>query len=418
MRLRLGGLWKKGDFVKLWSAQTISLIGSEITYLAIPLTAVTMLKATPAQMGLLNAMAGLPALLLGLFVGLWVDQQRRRPLLIGADIGRMLLLLVIPVGALLGWLRMEHLYLLGLGLAALGFLFGVAHRSYLPSLVGRDQLVEANSKLELGGSLADIAGPAAAGGLVQALTAPIAIAADAVTFLISALFLSIIRTQEPAPPRPKGTSHFKKGIGEGLSFIFRNSLLRPLAGCIGTLSFFNSVLEALFILYVADELGLEAGLLGIIFAVGSVGAILGALVPGLLARRLGLGRAMCAGLFLIAAGDVLIPLVGKSMPPALIVSLLIAAQFFFEMGIVIFSATQVSVRQAATPDALLGRMNATVLFVSEAMIPLGSLLGGVLGEALGLRAVLLLAVGGELLSVLWLLLSPLGALRQPPLQAQ
>ena len=414
MRLRLAGLWRHADFVKLWAGQTISLFGSRITFLALPLTAVLVLEATPAQMGFLTAAGAIPSLLVGLFVGVWVDHRRRRPILIAADLGRAALLVVIPIAAILGVLRIEYLYIVVFVGGTLGLFFDVAHRSFLPSLVGREQLVEGNSKLEMSRSVAEIVGPGVAGGLVQLVTAPIAIAVDAISFLISALFLGLIRTPEPAPNPSEQRQNIWGEIGEGLRLVSSNRLLRAVAGCIGTVSLFNSVLEAVFILYLTRELGIGPGLLGLIFAGGSVGFLLGTLLPGWVTRRFGLGPGMIGGLLLVGLSDLLIPLVDGSMVVVVVVIVLMVAQFFFGLGFVIFNTGQVSLRQAVTPDRLQGRMNATMSFIAGAVVPLGGLLGGGLGETIGLRPTLLLAALGEILTVLWLILSPMRSLREQP----
>jgi MFS family permease len=406
-------LWRHADFVKLWASQTISLFGSQITLLALPITAALVLNATPVQMGLLTAAGAISSLLVGLFVGVWVDRYRRRPILIAADVGRAAALAVIPIAAMFadklhpGALRIELLYVVAFVVGTLTLFFDVAHRSFLPSLIGSQQLVEGNSKLELSGSVAEILGPGVAGGLVQLVSAPIAIAVDVASFLISALFLGAIRTPEPAP-RPSGEQQNVGGqIREGLTLVFGDRLLRAIAGCIGTVSLFNSVLEAVFILYVTRELGLGPGLLGLIFSSGSVGLLLGTFLPGWLARRLGLGSGIIGGLLLVGLSDLLIPLLNPSMAVVTIAPVLVVAQFFFGLGMVVFSIGQVSLRQTITPDHLQGRMNATMSFVAWGVVPLGGLLGGVLGETTGLRQTLFLAAGGELLAVLWLLLSPI-----------
>ncbi|HEY43555.1 MAG TPA: MFS transporter [Anaerolineae bacterium] len=413
MRMRFNGLWRDVNFTKLWTGQAISLFGSQITFLALPLTAVLVLDATPSQMGILMAVEALPTLLMGLFVGVWVDHYRRRPILIMADLGRAVLLSVIPVVAILGLLRIEHLYIVCFLVSVLALFFGVAHRSFLPSLVEREQLVEANSKLELSNSVAEIVGPGVAGGLVQVVTAPIAIAVDAISFLVSALLLGLIRVSEPVP-KPAKQQNIWKEIGEGLELVLRDRLLRPIAGCLSTLYFFNSVLEAVFILYVSQEVGIGAGLLGLIFAVGSVGFLVGALLPGWIVRRFGWGPGIMMGLLLVGLSDLLVPLVSGSVVVAVAVVVLMTAQFFFGLGLVIFNAGQVSLRQAMTPDELQGRMNATMSFIAGAVVPLGGLLGGALGETIGLRPTLLLAALGEILSVLWLLLSPMRSQREQP----
>jgi len=414
MRFRFNRLWRDANFMKLWAGQAISLFGSQITFLALPLTAVLVLDATPVQMGILMAVEALPSLLMGLFVGVWVDYYRRRPILIAADLGRGVLLAVVPVAAILGLLRIEHLYIVCFLVGTLGLFFGVAHRSFLPSLVGREQLVEANSKLELSNSVAEIVGPGVAGGLVQVLTAPIAIAVDAISFFISALLLGLIRLSEPAPKPAAERQNIGKEIGEGLALVLRDSLLRPIAGCLSTLNLFNGLLEAIFILYVTQELGIEASLLGLIFAGGSVGFLVGALLPGWVIRRFGLGPGIMVGLLLVGLSDLLIPLVAGSVVVAVAVAVLVTAQFFFGLGLVIFNAGQVSLRQAMTPNELQGRMNATMSFLAGGVVPLGGLLGGALGETIGLRPTLFLAALGEILSVLWLLLSPIRLQREQP----
>ena len=413
-RLRFAGLWRHADFVKLWVGQTISSFGSQITFLALPLTAVLILDATPAQMGFLTAAGAIPSLLVGLFVGVWVDRYRRRPILIAADLGRAALLMVIPVAAMLGVLRIEYLYIVAFLVGALELFFDVAHRSFLPSLVEREQLVEGNSKLAMSRSVAEILGPGVAGGLVQWVTAPIAIAVDAISFLISALFLRGIRTPEPEPRPSDERQNIWGEVGEGLRLVSGNRLLRAIAGCIGTLGLFNSVLEAVFVLYVTRELGIGPGLLGLAFASGSIGFLVGTLLTGWVTRRFGLGLGLIGGLLLVGLSDLLIPLVNDSMTVVVIILVLMTAQFFFGLGFVIFNTGQVSLRQAITPDRLQGRMNAVMSFVGWSIVPLGGLLGGGLGEIMGLRLTLLLAALGEILAVLWLLLSPMRSLHEQP----
>jgi MFS family permease len=414
MHLRFKGLWRDANFKKLWAGQAISLFGSQITFLALPLTAVLVLNATSSQMGILTAVEALPSLLIGLLVGVWVDHYRRRPMMIAADLGRAVLLGIIPVTAVLGVLRIEHLYLVGFLVSALGLFFVVAHRSFLPSLVGRGHLVDANSKLELSNSVAEIVGPGIAGGLVQIATAPLAIAVDAISHLASALLLGSIRVSEPVPSPTEQKQNIAKEIGEGLELVLRDRLLRSIAGCLSTLYLFNSVLEAVFILYVSQELGIGAGLLGLIFAVGSVGFLVGAFLPGWVVRRFGWGPGIMMGLLLVGLSDLLVPLVSGAVVVAVAVAVLMTAQFFFGLGLVIFNAGQVSLRQAMTPDELQGRMNATMSFIAGAVVPIGGLLGGGLGEAIGLRPTLFFAALGEILSVLWLLLSPMRSQREQP----
>lgn len=414
MRAQPGALWRHGDFLRLWTGQTISLLGSQVTMLALPLTAALALQARPAQMGVMTAIGALPALFLGLPAGAWVDRRRRRPILIAADLGRALLLMAVPALAFLRLLRIEHLYVVGLLTGAFSLLFGVAHRSFLPTLVGRRQLVEGNSKLELSRSIAEIAGPGLAGALVQLVTAPIAIAADALSFVVSALFLASIRTAEPEPPPAAGQQSFWRHIREGLGFVWGNRPLRAIAACGGTLSLFNGAIESLFLLYLTRELGMGAAWLGLSFACGSVGFLAGTLLPVWVSRRFGLGRGIIGALLLLGASDLLVPLVGGSTPLVAVIAVCMAAQFLFGLGLVVYRTGQVSLSQGVTPDRLQGRMNATLAFVAGAATPVGALLGGGLGGLLGLRVALLLAAAGEMLGALWLVLSPVRTLREQP----
>jgi Na+/melibiose symporter-like transporter len=405
----LGGLWRDADFRNLWGAQTVSLLGSQVTALALPLTAALALEATPAQMGLLCAAGAAPALLLGLFVGVWVDRRRRRPIMIAADLGRAALLLLVPAAALLGVLRIELLYIVALLAGALSLLFEVAYRAFVPALLAREQLVDANGKLELSRSAAEIGGPGLAGGLIGLAGAPLAIAADAVSFLGSALLLMRLRAPEPAPAS-RDHRGIREEIGEGLRVIAGSPPLRVLAGCTGVAVLFSSLLEAVFVLYLTRALGLAPGLVGLIFASGNVGFLAGALLGERAARRVGVGPAIAGGLLLTGLGDLLVPLAGG--PPAVVVLLLLAAQFLFGCGLTIYNINQVSLRQALTPDHLQGRVSATFSLVFWSGVPLGALAGGALGELIGLRGALLLAAAGELGAALWLWRSPLRALRE------
>jgi MFS family permease len=412
MRWRLTGLWRHADFVKLWAARTISLVGSGVTMLALPLTAVTVLEATPAQMGVLEAAGALPALLLGLFAGAWVDRRRRRPILVVADLGRATLLTLIPIAAILHGLCIEYLVVIAFLLSVLNLSFGVAHGPFLLSLVGREQLVEGNSKLQISRSVAEIVGSGLAGTLVASVTAPLAIAVDALSFLVSGLLLGLIRAPEPAPDPAAQQQSVWHQIGDGLRLVTNDRALRAIAGCIGTLGLFNSILEAVFILYVTRELEIDPGLLGMIFAVGSIGFLIGALLPGWASRRFGLGPSIIGGTLLAALSDLLIPLAGGTVP--LVVTILVISGGFFGLGLTVFNVGQASLQQAVTPDHLQGRVNATMGLIGSASVPLGGLLGGTLGTILGLRTTLVVAAVGEILSVVWLLSSPLRSLREQP----
>src|SRR5919199_2128290 len=275
-----GGLWRHPDFVKLWSGQTISRFGSEISQLAIPLTAALVLGASPAQMGLLGAFEFAPFLLLSLFAGVWVDRVHRRPVLIVADVGRAILLGSIPAAALAGVLRIEQLYVVGLLTGVLTVFFDVAYQAYLAVLVKREHLVEGNSKLEVSRSVAQIAGPGVAGALVQLVTAPIAVVVDAISFVASVIFLLLIGAPEPAPVRQAGTDgSVWSELREGLAVVIGNPLLRSIAGCTATSNLFGNAMQAIYVLYVTRELGLQPAVIGLIYAIRGPGALGGAVPP-------------------------------------------------------------------------------------------------------------------------------------------
>jgi MFS family permease len=410
--MRWTGLWRHADFLKLWLGQTISLFGTQVKFLALPLTAILILDATPAQMGLLSAIESLPAIFFGLFVGVWVDRRRRRPILIAADIGRMLLVLVIPIAALVGVLRIEILYVSAFGTGALGLLFGVAYQSYLPTLIAHQQLVEGNSKLELSRSGAEIVGPGLAGLLAQWFTAPVALVVDALSFGVSAISLALIRAPEPLPEISEKPEPMLRAALDGLSVVWRNPTLCALLGCVGTINLFNTLLETVFLLYMTDKLGLEPGVIGLIFASGSIGFMAGALAAERITRRIGLGPAIIAGVLIAAGSDFVLPLVNG--PVGLMVILLIGAQLCFGLGLTLYNVGQASLRQSITPNHLRGRMNATFTDMSSLLAPVGALLGGALGETIGLQATLLLAASGEVLAVLWVVFSTVRTQRDQP----
>lgn len=411
MRASRAGLWRRPDFRLLWAGQTVSQFGSQITLLALPLTAVLVLGATPLQMGLLGAAESAPLLLLSLFAGVWVDQHRRRPLLIGADLGRPALLLLIPLAVALGHLRLELLYVVAFGVGALTTLFEIAYQSYLPALVGRADLLEGNSKLEATRAAAQIAGPGLAGALIGLLTAPATLAIDALSFGFSALCLGRIRAPEAPPRTTGGVDGLRRQIDDGLHTVGGNPALRALAGCSGAQNLASSLQEALILLYATRDLGLGPATLGAIFAAGNVGFLAGALGAGRTVRSAGQGPTILGSVALSALGFLLVPLAGG--PPAAVIATLAAARFCQGLGATAYTITGVSLRQTATPDPLLGRVNATFRVLAGGVVPAGALLGGILGDLLGLRPALLAGGLVGLIAVLVALRSPLPALRAP-----
>ena len=406
------GVLRHPNFLKFWTGQTVSLFGSQISLLALPLTAVLLLKATAFQMGVLTALGALPTLLVGLMAGVWVDRLRKRSILIVADTGRFILLSLIPLAFLLGVLGMGMLYLLAFMVGALTMFFDVAYRSYLPALIGREQLVDGNSKLELSLSVGQIVGPGLAGTLVQLLSAPIAVLVDALSFLVSALSLAWIRAPEPRSKSEEPSHGMVRAIAEGLRFVFGEPHLRALTLSYATLTLFNSVLEAISLLYLTRDVGITPLLLGSIFAISSIGFVLGALLAGRLTRRVGIGVTLLITPMILGGSDLIVPLTG--LAPHYAFPLLGVAQFLFGLAKPVLSINQVSLRQAITPERLQGRMNATVAFLASGLPTLGALLGGLLGQNLGLPETLVIAAVGEILACLWIAFSPLKAVRERP----
>jgi len=346
-----GTLWRHGDFMRLWTGQTISLIGSQVTLLALPLTAILVFKASAFQVGALTTMEFLPFVLFGLPVGVWVDRLRRKPILILADVGRLVVLGSIPLAYALGVLHFAQLYAVGF-LAGVGTVFfDVAYGSYLPSLVKRNRLVEGNAKLEVSRSGAQLAGPGIAGLLVQSLSAPGAILADALSYLASVLSLLSIRTKEPeVEPSEGDPPRMRRQIGEGLRYVVEHPLLRPLLACTGTLNLFSMMGQAVLLLFAVRRLGLSPGEIGVILTVGSVGFLVGAFVAERIPRRLGVGPTLILAGFLIALGAVFIPLATTANAAPMLVLYGLIASF----GGVIYNVNARSLIQTITPDRKLG----------------------------------------------------------------
>lgn len=405
-----GSLWRHADFMKLWTAETISQVGSQVTLLALPLVAITVLDASAFEVGLLSTVEFAPFVLVGLPAGVWVDRLRRRPVLVAGDLGRAAVLLSIPVAYQLGVLTIGQLYVVGFVTGVLTVFFDVAYQSYLPALVESDQLIDGNAKLEISRSGAQIAGPGLAGGLIDLLTAPLAVLADALSFALSAVFIGLIRRREPAPergPAQRRRGAMRREMAEGLRYVLGHRLLRPVAACTATANLFSAVVYAVVILYMVRELGLRPAAIGLVFAAGNVGFLAGAVASGRLASRIGVGRAIVLGEGVGGLGLLAVPLA----PPSSAVPLLVTGLAVSTFGATVYNVNQVSLRQAITPARLHGRMNATMRFMVWGTLPLGSLLGGALGTVIGLRPTLWVGAVGGLVAVLPVALSPVRSLR-------
>lgn len=396
-----GPLWRNRDFVRLWSGQTISELGDQVTGLALPFVAIVVLKASTFEFAALRVVSMLPFSLLSLPAGVWVDRLRRRPILIAADCGRAVALGSIPVAYAAGALTLEQLYAVAIVAGTLQVFFDVSYQSYLPSLVERDELSEGNSKLATSQSAAQVAGPGIAGVLIGALRAPYAIAVDAASFVASALFVARIEGVEVAPAA-SGRRRMRSEIAEGLRYVVRHPLMRPGLLWVATSNFFNSVLGAVLLVFAVRRLHLSAATVGLIFSLGNVGVLFGAMLAPRIGRALGVGRALILFSALGGGAWFFVPVATH----ATAIPFLAAAQVLFGFCAVATNVIGISIYQAITPDRLLGRMNASRRFVVWGIMPFGALLGGALGSGLGLRPTLWIAATGSAVAFLPMLFSP------------
>jgi len=406
-------LWRHADFMKLWTGETISQLGTQITFLALPLTAILLLEATPFQVGLLGTFEFLPFILVGLPAGVWVDRLRRRRILIAGDLGRVIALGSIPIAYEFGVLHIGQLYVVAFVTGVFTVFFDVAYQSYLPSLVDRDQIVDGNAKLEISRSGAYLAGPGLAGGLIQLLTAPVAILADAISYLGSAAFVFLIRKKEAPVERhgPDGARpRMRSEIWEGLRYVLGNKLLRPIAACTATSNLFSQVAGAVVLIFAVRRLGMSPGTIGLAFALGNIGFLLAAFIAPRVAQRLGIGRTIVGSAMLF--GFAWFPAALMTRDTAFL--LLLSGMFIAGFGGTIYNINQVSLRQSITADRMQGRMNATTRFMVWGTIPIGYFIGGVLGGSIGLRPTLWVAAVGSLLAFIPPLLSPVRTLERIP----
>lgn len=406
-RLRLDA-----DLKKLWTALSISLVGSEVTKLALPLIAALTLNASPVQMGILGALGWLPFLVCTLPAGLFVDRVPRKPVLVASDLASALLLLTLPLAVPLGGPSFAHLCVVAFGVGALTVANEVAHYAYVPTLVGRQHITEFNSRLQISHSASTAAGPGLGGALVQAVSGPGAVLVDAVSFLASALLIRSIRQPEPPLQNPERQPSLRESLADGLRMLFRHPLLRPIMVAGSAMVFFEAASLAIVVLYATRELGLHAALLGLVFAAGGVGAIPGALLARWAGARFGIGPSIIGGWLAAAAAGVLVPLAAG--PIVLVVALLAISKCLGSLTETVANIHQWSLRQIVTPDRLAGRVTASMRFVVYGAGSLGALAGGISGSALGLRETLFATAGGSLLSPLLAVFSPLRSQREQP----
>jgi MFS family permease len=404
---RVPPLLRDRPFRRYWSAQTISMFGDQVSTIAMPLAAVLALHASAADMGYLAALEWLPSLLFALPAGAWVDRRgRRRATMIAADLGRFALLASVPVCYGLGVLTLAQLFAVAFAAGTLSVLFTVSDATLFVTMVPADQYVEGNSLVYASRALSFVGGPSLGGLIVQLLSAPLAIGADALSFLGSAFFLRRIRPVEP-PADEGGSGAFTAGA----RFIRSSGIVRASLLAVATINFFNFMFFALFVLYATRELHVRAGLLGLVLGAGAVGGVIGSAVTRRLAAAIGVGWAYVAGCVLFTAPLLLVPLAGGPKP--LVLAMLFLAEFGAGFGVMVLDISIGSIFAAVIPDRLRARVAGAFQTVNYGTRPVGALAGGAAGTLLGLRPTLWIAAIGGLLGFLWLLPSPLPRFRMP-----
>jgi predicted MFS family arabinose efflux permease len=407
-------LWRDRDFLKLWAGQTISEAGSRITREGVPLTAALVLHATPLDMGLLAALGGLATLLVAPIAGVVADRYRLRPILIGADIGRALVIAMIPIAASQGALRLWTLYLVIATAGILSVFFDVSYQSLVPSLVARERIHEANSKLALSVATAEAAGPALSGTLIQLLTAPIAMAIDAASFLVSAVSIIFIRKAETVKAPVEHMPSFQE-LTSGFRFVFQHPIMRPIGLRAATTSFFWGFFSALYVLYAVDNLKFTPFILGIIVSLGGISNFIGSALIPWISRRFQPGAILIGAALVQGVAGLLMPLApGPGIPAILCMG---GAQLFGDVSLPLYSVEELTIRQMVAPEIILGRVNAAMQLLFRGLLPIGALAGGALAQYTGVRRTILVCSVGVLLSSLWLIFSPVRTLKRESLQS-
>ena len=401
-------LWHNRDFLLLWSGQSVSELGSSVTMLALPMIAVLVLDASTLEVGVLGAMSTLPFLLISLPAGAVVDRRAKHRLMMWCDAGRLLLLGSIPLATLPGLhITYAHLLVVALLSGILTVFFDVAYQSYLPVLLDKEELIDGNGKLGTTQSFAQFAGPSIGGGLVGLLGGARAVAVDAASYLVSAVSLFLIRKPEPEPQPRHADQRIRDDIKEGLHFVVKHPILRKVVACTGTGNFFGSMTVALEMPFLIRVLHVKPALVGVLLSLGALGGMVGGLLASPLAKRIGSARIIWFSQLVFTIPTFLIPLAR----PGWTVLFYAAGLFFFLVMAVVYNVAQVSYRQAITPPALLGRMNASVRFIVWGTMPLGAAVGGVLGTAIGIRGALWVSVIGGYCAGFFVFFSPLRHMR-------
>jgi MFS family permease len=406
-------IWRDGAFVRVWAASSISYVGTYITRTALPLTAIIVLRAGPLEISALRILEFVALLLVGLAAGAWVDRLRRRPVMVVTDLCRALLLGSIPVAWIANVLSLPQLLIVAFLVAALSTFFDYASVAYLPTVVARARLVAANSTLTASASAAQVAGLSLSGFLVQLLSGPVAIGVDAVSFLASALLLGSIRRTEPARPAYADRDPVLHEIREGIRVVVRSPILRTLAAAHAVMFVFWGIFFSIYLLFATRVVGLSPAAIGVVAAFGGIGMFAGASVAGRLARRFGIGRAMVLGLAGLTFGSVLLPL-APANAVVLGTAFLIGEQLIADSFVSVFDVLNRSLTQSIVEPRILGRVNATIDFLTTIVALIASIVGGIVGELFGLRAAMAVAVLGGIGAVLIVWFSPVRSMRAIP----
>jgi MFS family permease len=409
-----GGLWRHRDFMLLWSGQTVSEMGSAVTQLALPLTAVVILKASTLDVGLLTAAATLAFALIALPAGALVDRRPKRGIMIACDAARLLIIGSVPVAYAAGVLTMAQLYAVAITAGVCTVFFDVSYQSYLPALIEQEHLMDGNGKLGATQSFAQLAGPGLGGGLVGAFGAAGAMSADAISYAVSVASLLGIKYREPRPQQAAGGEAGRRSlraeIAEGLGFVLREPILRKVVACTGTANLFSSVATAVEILFLIRVLHVAPAYTGLIFAIAAIGGIAGGVLSGRMARWIGSARVIWFSILVLGAPQFLAALAEPGWRVALF-PIGYATMWF---AAVVYNVAQLSYRQAITPARLMGRMNAAVRWIVWGTMPLGAVIGGALGTAIGIRPTLWIAFVGSWAAGFWVYFSPLRRMRDVP----
>lgn len=410
-----GNLWHHGDFMKFWVGDTVTQFTGQITALILPTLAILTLEVTDFQLGMLNTLGFIAFPSLGLFAGVLLDRMKRKPIMMLANVIRLLTLATVPAAFLLDALSLYQLYAVALVMGICTLFFDVGYQSYLPSLVNKEDVVEGNQKLQTSASAAQVIGPSVASGLMGLVGAALSAVADVVGFFVSVLMLVSIKKSELTPEQhsSRGQRHFFTELKEGVKVITCNNLLWTQAGCTAMSNLGGNIFGVAILLYAYRVLGISEGIIGIAFSIGAVGFLVGVLVSSAVTKRLGFGRAIA--LASVASFGLLIVLLAGAGYPVVVIGI---AFFISNFGTPIYNINMVSLRQIITPNRLQGRMNATMRTIIWGTIPLGSFLGGVLSSSVGLVSTLVIGSVVAGFSALWVILGPIFRLRKCPEPAQ